>query len=93
MLRSCLGRELRGVKGCKLCPPPHLDTLQLIIRFEWVRRGRSAEGVRSSRRSSICAAPLAFADPAAEFYAGSGNELKRALELAGMHVVNRPTPR
>jgi hypothetical protein len=34
---------------------------------------------------------LAFADHAAEFYAGSGNNFRRALELAGANVANRPT--
>src|SRR5262245_2065551 len=37
--------------------------------------------------------PLAFADHAAEFYAGSGNDLRRALELARANVANRPTRR
>ena len=37
--------------------------------------------------------PLAFADHAAEFYAGSGNDLRRALELAQVNVRNRPTRR
>jgi tetratricopeptide (TPR) repeat protein len=36
---------------------------------------------------------LAFADHAAEFYAGSGNNCRRALELAGTNVANRPTRR
>jgi hypothetical protein len=34
---------------------------------------------------------LAFADHAAEFYAGSGNDCRRALELARANVANRPT--
>jgi len=37
--------------------------------------------------------PLAFADHAAEFYAGSGNDCLRALELARTNVANRPTHR
>ena len=37
--------------------------------------------------------PLAFADHAAEFYAGSGNNSERALKLARMNVANRPTRR
>jgi hypothetical protein len=37
--------------------------------------------------------PLAFADHAAEFYAGSGNDCRRALELARTNVANRPTHR
>jgi tetratricopeptide (TPR) repeat protein len=36
---------------------------------------------------------LAFADHAAEFYAGSGNNCRRALELARTNVANRPTRR
>jgi hypothetical protein len=34
---------------------------------------------------------LAFADHAAEFYAGSGKDRQRALELARVNVANRPT--
>jgi tetratricopeptide (TPR) repeat protein len=37
--------------------------------------------------------PLAFADHAAEFFAGSGNDARRALTLARANVVNRPTRR
>jgi hypothetical protein len=36
--------------------------------------------------------PLAFADHAAEFYAG-GNDCRRALELARKNATNRPTRR
>ncbi|HEV8362977.1 MAG TPA: hypothetical protein VGQ52_05635 [Gemmatimonadaceae bacterium] len=36
---------------------------------------------------------LAFADHAAEFYADSGNDRPRALELARANVANRPTRR
>jgi hypothetical protein len=36
---------------------------------------------------------LAFADHAAEFYAGPGNDHRRALELACLNVANRPTRR
>src|SRR5262249_9005479 len=36
---------------------------------------------------------LAFADHAAEFYAGSGNDRRRAPELARANVANRPTRR
>jgi tetratricopeptide (TPR) repeat protein len=36
---------------------------------------------------------LAFADHAAEFYAGSGNDCPRALKLARANVANRPTHR
>jgi tetratricopeptide (TPR) repeat protein len=36
---------------------------------------------------------LAFADHAAEFYAGSGNNWHQALDLARVNVANRPTLR
>jgi hypothetical protein len=36
---------------------------------------------------------LAFADHGAEFYAGSGNDSRRALELASINLANRPTLR
>jgi len=36
---------------------------------------------------------LAFADHGAEFYAGNGNDRRRALELARANVANRPTRR
>ncbi len=37
--------------------------------------------------------PLAFADHAAEFYLGSGNDARRAIELARLNRDNRPTAR
>jgi hypothetical protein len=37
--------------------------------------------------------PLAFADHAAEFYAGSGDDSRRALALARANFTNRPTRR
>lgn len=37
--------------------------------------------------------PLAFADHAAEFYAGSGGDHSRALDLARANLANRPTRR
>jgi hypothetical protein len=36
---------------------------------------------------------LAFADHGAEFYAGSGSDALRALELAQVNLRNRPTLR
>ena len=36
---------------------------------------------------------LAFADHGAEFYAGSGNDLRKALQLARVNASNRPTLR
>jgi tetratricopeptide (TPR) repeat protein len=36
---------------------------------------------------------LAFADHGAEFYSGSGNDVRRAYELAAINLANRPTLR
>jgi hypothetical protein len=36
---------------------------------------------------------LAFADHGAEFYSGSGNDPRRAFELASINLANRPTQR
>jgi tetratricopeptide (TPR) repeat protein len=36
---------------------------------------------------------LAFADHGAEFFSGSGNDTRRALELASINLANRPTLR
>ena len=36
---------------------------------------------------------LAFADHGAEFYSGSGNDSRRAFELAMVNLANRPTLR
>jgi hypothetical protein len=36
---------------------------------------------------------LAFADHGAELYAGSGNDLRRALDLARVNIANRLTLR
>jgi tetratricopeptide (TPR) repeat protein len=60
-------------------------------------RSAEAETTRDSARLGFEALlekhPLAFADHAAEFYAGSGNNCRRALELARANVANRPTRR
>jgi tetratricopeptide (TPR) repeat protein len=51
------------------------------------------EAARSGFAELLRKHPLAFADHAAEFYAGSGNDCRRALELARVNVANRPTRR
>jgi tetratricopeptide (TPR) repeat protein len=48
---------------------------------------------RSGFESVLERHPLAFADHGAEFYAASGNDCRRALELALVNVTNRPTLR
>lgn len=64
-----------------------------------VREGRLAEAeahltlARSGFERLLDRHLLAFADHGAEFYAGSGGNPARALELARLNVTNRPTLR
>ena len=64
-----------------------------------ISQGRFEEGegqlaaARSGYEELLGRHLLAFADHAAEFYAGSGNDHRRALELARANVANRPTRR
>ena len=57
------------------------------------RRARTVSASPFTLRSGFGPHPLAFADHAAEFYAGSGNDCRRALELARANLANRPTRR
>ena len=54
---------------------------------------RQIESARLGFESLLDKHQLAFADHGAEFYAGSGSDPKRALELARINLANRPTPR
>lgn len=54
---------------------------------------RQLDAARSGFDMLIGRHLLAFADHAAEFFAGSGNDRRRALELARANAANRPTPR
>ena len=64
-----------------------------------ITQGRCEEGKRHLEAARIGFDALlrrhllAFADHGAEFYAGSGGEWQRALELARVNVANRPTLR
>ncbi len=64
-----------------------------------IAQGRFEEGkgqldtARAGFEELLARHLLAFADHAAEFYAGSGNDRRRALELARMNFANRPTRR
>ena len=51
------------------------------------------EAARSGFETLLDSHLLAFADHGAEFYAGSGNDASRALELAQINLKNRPTIR
>jgi tetratricopeptide (TPR) repeat protein len=65
--------------------------------FEKMERFAEAEVQMQTSRSGFEALlekhPLAFADHGAEFYSGSGNDARRAFELASINLANRPTPR
>jgi tetratricopeptide (TPR) repeat protein len=64
-----------------------------------VATGRIAEGqvqrqaARSGFEALLKKYLLAFADHGAEFYAGSGNDPRRAFALASANLANRPTLR
>ncbi len=67
------------------------DVLLAQEKFEEAREQLNA--ARCGFNELLRRHPLAFSDHAAEFYAGSGNDRPRALELARANVENRPTPR
>ncbi|HET7836963.1 MAG TPA: hypothetical protein VFL43_14200, partial [Variovorax sp.] len=52
-----------------------------------------SEAARGGFERLLVRHPLAFADHAAEFYAGSGNDPRRAFELTAIDLANRPTLR
>lgn len=52
-----------------------------------------AQAARSGFERLLARHPLAFADHAAEFYAGSGDDPRRAFELTRIDLANRPTLR
>lgn len=55
--------------------------------------GAQLDAAQSGFETLLERHPLAFADHAAEFYSGSGNDLERALMLARSNLENRPTRR
>ncbi len=60
------------------------------------RLAESAEQLQSARTGFEALLEkhlLAFADHGAEFYSGSGNDARRAFELANINLANRPTLR
>jgi tetratricopeptide (TPR) repeat protein len=67
------------------------DVLSAQARFEEAET--QLDAARSGFEALLERYPLAFADHAAEFYAGSGNDCPRALALARANVANRPTRR
>ena len=67
------------------------DVLTAQARF--AEAGTQLEAARVGFEELLGKHLLAFADHAAEFYVGSGNDGRRALELARLNVANRPTRR
>jgi predicted Zn-dependent protease len=67
------------------------DVLMAQGRFEEAERQLNA--ARFGFNQLLGKHLLAYADHAAEFYAGSGNDCRRALELSRANVANRPTRR
>ena len=65
----------------------------LIAQGRFEEGGRQLDAARSGFEALLGRHMLAFADHAVEFYAGSGNDSRRALELARANVANRPTRR
>jgi hypothetical protein len=65
------------------------DVLAAQDRFEESEERMKA--ARSGFESLLERHLLAFADHGAEFYAGSGNDRRRALRLARINADNRPT--
>jgi tetratricopeptide (TPR) repeat protein len=63
----------------------------LIARGNFEEGRTELDAARSGFHELVGKHLLAFADHAAEFYAGSGNDPRRALELARTNVANRPT--
>jgi tetratricopeptide (TPR) repeat protein len=65
----------------------------------WTAMDRKAEaedqmeGARSGFEALLSKHLLAFADHGSEFYSGSGNDSRRAFELAMINLANRPTLR
>ena len=67
------------------------DVLNAKGRF--AEADQQLEAARSGFEGLLDRHPLAFADHGAEFYAGSGSDVLRALELARVNLENRPTLR
>ena len=65
----------------------------LIAQGRFEEGERQLDAARSGFDQLLERHLLAFADHAAEFYASSGNDGRRALELARTNVANRPTRR
>jgi hypothetical protein len=84
-----------GATGAGAFEPRSGSPVAPCRRAHWARKVRrwrkQLDAARLGFEELLGRHLLAFADHAAEFYAGSGNNFRRALELAGANVANRPT--
>ena len=65
----------------------------LVAQERYAEAEAKMDAARSGFESLLERHLLAFADHGAEFYAGTGNNLRRALDLTRVNVANRPTLR
>ena len=65
----------------------------LMVQDRFEEAASQIDAARFGFNALLARHPLAFADHAAEFYAGSGDDSRRALALARANVANRPTRR
>jgi hypothetical protein len=63
----------------------------LVAQGRFEEGERQLDAARSGFEELLGRHLLAFADHAAEFYAGSGNDCVRGLKLARANIANRPT--
>lgn len=63
-----------------------------LIALAAVLAGHSMDEATAAWERYVTALPAAFADHAARFYLGSGNNSRRALELAAENLARRDTP-
>ena len=75
-------------------PEVHWRLADVLIAQERLQEAEThLEAARSGFEELLGRHLLAFADHGAEFYAGTGSDRRRALELARANVANRPTRR
>ena len=97
----CLGRGRANEARSLLTPVQASGDPEVAWRLADIAQaaGDSAEAIvqlaaaRDGFESLLAKHPLAFADHGAEFYLGSGDDPRRALELARLNLANRPTLR
>jgi tetratricopeptide (TPR) repeat protein len=65
----------------------------LVSQKRYAEAGMHMQAARFGFEALLERHLLAFADHGAEFYAGSGDDCRRALDLARVNVSNRPTLR